>query len=475
MNDLVKMTASQAVAALRAKQVSPLEMIDAALERIAETDGAINALPTLAPERARAHAASLRTPDDPPPGYLYGLPIAVKDLKDVAGVRSTKGSRAYADSVPERSDLLVDALEHKGAIVLAKSNTPEFGAGATTFNDVFGRTRNPWDTRMTSGGSSGGTAAALASGQVWLGTGSDLGGSLRIPASFCGVVGLRPSPGRVPSGPKDNPFGTLSVDGPMGRTVGDAALFLDAMADFSGADPLSMPAPERPYVDAVANPVAPLRVAYTPDLGISPVQAQVRDVCAAAAGHFEAIGADVDEATMDFTGANDVFHVLRAHQFLANLGPVVEQHGALIKPEIIWNVEAGRKQTAEDVAKAERARAAFFYRAVDFFKTYDLLVAPTVIVPPFDAELRYVTDVDGIHFDDYISWLVMCSALVLTGCPVIAVPVGFTKEGLPVGVQIMAPRGREDLLVSAAALFEQAVGLTSAVPIDPRPQAIPAS
>ena len=318
---------------------------------------------------------------------------------------------------------------------LLSRTRPEFGAGATTFNDVFGRTRNPWDTRMTSGGSSGGAAAALAAGQVWLATGSDLGGSLRIPASFCGVVGLRPSPGRVPSGPKDNPFGTLSVDGPMGRTVGDAALFLDAMAGFSEADPLTMPAPGAPLRGRRRQARrAPAASAYTPDLGISPVQAQVREVCAAAVGRFEAIGARVDEATMDFTGANDVFHVLRAHQFLANLGPVIEEHGDLIKPEIHWNVEAGRKQTVEDVAKAERARAALFYRAVEFFETYDLLVAPTVIVPPFDAELRYVTDVDGVHFDDYISWLVMCSALVLTGCPVIAVPVGFTSEGLPVGV-----------------------------------------
>jgi amidase len=474
MNDLVRMTAREAVSALERRQVSPDEMIDAALERIAETGDAINALPTLAEGRARERARALQPPDGDGRGYLHGLPVAVKDLKDVAGVRSTKGSRAFADRVPERSDILVETIEANGAVVLAKSNTPEFGAGATTFNDVFGRTRNPWDTRLTSGGSSGGTAAALAAGQVWLGTGSDLGGSLRIPASFCSVVGLRTTPGRVAAGPKDNPFATLSVDGPMGRTVGDVALFLDSMAGQHTADPLSMPAPATPYVDAVDNPVRPRRVAYTPDLGIAVLDPEVREAATKAVGHFESIGASVDDATIDFSEANDVFHVLRAHQYLGGVGPLVEQYGDLIKPEVIWNVEAGREQSVERVAAAERARAAIFYKTVKFFETYDLLVSPTVIVPPFDVELRYITDVAGVHFDDYISWLVMCSALALTACPVISVPCGFTSGGLPVGVQIMAPRGREDLLLSAAALFEQATGLGAAVPIDPRAEAVAA-
>ena len=207
MNELNCLTAVKAVQLLKKREVSPLEMIDAALERIEEVDGSINALPTLCADRAREHAARLMqdTPSDPPPGYLYGLPIAVKDLKDVKGVRSTKGSPIFADHVPERSDYLVETMENKGAVVLAKANTPEFGAGANTFNEVFGKTRNPWDTRFTCGGSSGGSAVALATGQVWLSTGSDLGGSLRIPASFCSVVGLRPSPGRVASGPEHCP------------------------------------------------------------------------------------------------------------------------------------------------------------------------------------------------------------------------------------------------------------------------------
>ena len=274
MNDLVRMTAREAVRRLAAREVSPLELIDAAVERIAEVDGAVNALPTLAVERAREHAARLTAsgpPGDAPPGYLHGLPFAVKDLKDVAGVRSTKGSPIYAEHVPERSDFLVENIESQGGVVLAKSNTPEFGAGANTFNEVFGKTRNPWDTRMTCGGSSGGAAVALATGQVWLATGSDLGGSLRIPASFCSVVGLRPSPGRVPHGPKELPFAGLSVEGPMGRTVGDVALFLDTQASgVHAVDPISLPRPERPFIEAVDAPRTPKRVAYSPDLGIAP-------------------------------------------------------------------------------------------------------------------------------------------------------------------------------------------------------------
>ena len=221
MNELNSLTAVEAVQLLKKGEVTPLEMIDAAMARIEETDGPVNALPTLCADRAREHASRLMKdpPSDPPPGYLYGLPIAVKDLKDVKGVRSTKGSPIFANHVPERSDYLVETMEKKGAVVLAKSNTPEFGAGANTFNEVFGKTRNPWDTRLTCGGSSGGTAVALATGQLWLGSGSDLGGSLRIPASFCSVVGLRPSPGRVANGPRTLPFATLSVEDIEGGTV----------------------------------------------------------------------------------------------------------------------------------------------------------------------------------------------------------------------------------------------------------------
>ena len=298
-SDLIALTAQEAVRLLRTREVSPLELIDAALERIDETDGALNALPTRCPERAREHARLLTTPDSPGPGWLAGLPIAVKDLEDVAGVRTTYGSPVYADHVPDRSGIQVERLEANGAVVLAKSNTPEFGAGANTYNEVFGETLNPWDTALTCGGSSGGSAASLAAGQVWLATGSDLGGSLRIPASFCSVVGLRPSPGRVAFGPREQPFDTLSVEGPMGRTVGDAALMLDAMSGLEPRDPLSLEAPAVSFQSSAASRRVPARVAFSPDLDLIPVDPEVRAVCEAAARRFAELGADVEEACPD--------------------------------------------------------------------------------------------------------------------------------------------------------------------------------
>ncbi|HET6223526.1 MAG TPA: amidase family protein, partial [Dongiaceae bacterium] len=313
--DLIRLTAQEAVRLLRARQVSPLELIDAALARIAATDHALNALPTLCAERARDHARRLLADEADAasaPGWLAGLPIAVKDLNDVAGVRTTYGSPIYAEHVPARSDIMIERLEANGALVLGKSNTPEFGAGANTFNPVFGETRNPWNTALTCGGSSGGSAVALATGQVWLATGSDLGGSLRTPASFCSVVGLRPSPGRVPHGPEARPFDTLSVDGPMGRTVGDVALMLDAMVARHPEDPLSLELPPALFQIAAAERRRPRRVAFSADLGIGPVDAEVRQLCAAAAQRFGEAGVAVEEACPDFSDAVDCFGVLRA-------------------------------------------------------------------------------------------------------------------------------------------------------------------
>ena len=470
MNELVKLTAREAVAALKKGDVTPVELVDAAAERIAEVEPAVNALPTLAVERARAHAERLMQaghPADPPAGYLYGLPVAIKDLKDVAGVRSTKGSPIYANHIPERSDYLVENIEAKAGLILAKSNTPEFGAGANTFNEVFGKTRNPWDTSKTCGGSSGGSAVSLATGEVWLASGSDLGGSLRIPASFCSIVGMRPSPGRVPHGPKDMPFASLSVEGPMARTVGDLALFLDTQAGQSALDPLSLPAPARPFIDAVDNPTAPTRVAFTPDLGIAPVDPEVRAICAAAVRQFEAMGAGIDEATIDLHDAEDIFQTMRAVQYAASYGKLLAEHRDLLKADIVWNIEKGQALSAEDVNGAELARGALYNRTTAFFERYDLLVSPAVLVPAFDIDQPYVTEAGGVQFDNYVSWLVMSFALTLTACPSISVPCGFTSSGLPVGLQITAPRANEAALLSAAALFEQAIGVKSGIPIDP--------
>ena len=468
MKELYEKTARQMVELLRTRQVSPLEAVEASAARIEETDGNLNAMPTLCVDRAREHARKLseQSPGDGGTGQLHGLPIAVKDLVDVAGVRSTKGSPIYANRVPRASSYSVGILESNGAVVIGKSNTPEFGAGANTFNEVFGKTRNPWDTRMTCGGSSGGSAVALASGQVWLATGSDLGGSLRIPASFCSVVGLRPSPGRVPEGPKALPFETLSVDGPMARTVGDVALMLDAEAGHHPGDPLSYPAQETSYVESVDNPMPPKRIAYTPDLGIAPVANEVKDICAAAVRHFEGMAA-VEEDTIDLHDARDTFQTLRAAQFAANMRPLLASHRDELKPEVIWNIEKGMALDRREVERAQAARGALFHRVTAFFEKYDLLVCPTVSVPPFDVNIRYLTEVDGAKMDNYVDWLLLTFALTLTASPSISVPCGFTESGLPVGLQLVGPPRGEAPLLSAAALFEGATGLVGRVPLDP--------
>ena len=470
MNELIKLTAREAVSLLKRGEVSPLELIEAAASRITEVEGTVNAMPTLCLDRARdqAHELMVQLPIDPPPHYLYGLPIAIKDLVDVAGVRTTYGSPIFADHQPDRSDYLVETLEANGAVVIGKSNTPEFGAGSTTFNEVFGVTRNPWNTAMTCGGSSGGSAVAVATGEVWLAEGSDLGGSLRIPASFCSVVGFRPSPGRIACGPKPLPFETLPVHGPIARNMADVALMLDAMVGQHPGDPISIPRPATPFLKAVESPSKPRRIGFSSDLGIAPLDPEVRDICIQAAKSWADIGVEVEGACPDLKDAEPIFQVLRAALYASCFGPLLETHRKLLKPEVIWNIEKGLSLSADEIGKAERARANLYHRTVGFFKDYDLLVCPAVVAPPFDVNTRYLTEVDGVTFDSYIGWLIMTFATTLTACPSISVPCGFTKSGLPVGLQILGPPKREDKVLGAAALFEEIHGLDRLMPMDPR-------
>lgn len=469
--ELTRMSAQAVVRLLRQGRVSPVELIDAALARIRAVDGAVNALPTLCEERARDRARRLMESASavaPGPGWLGGLPLAVKDLNDVAGVRTTYGSPVYADHVPQRSDILVERLEANGGIVLAKSNTPEFGAGANTFNEVFGETRNPWNTALNAGGSSGGSAVALATGQVWLATGSDLGGSLRTPASFCSVVGLRPSPGRVAHGPETRPFDTLSVDGPMGRTVGDVALMLDAMVTNHPEDPLSLEPPHEPFQAAAAARTLPARVAFSADLGITPVDAEVRDVCAAAARRLAEQGVVVEEACPDFSGAVDAFSVLRAVGFVAGYRELYETRRHLLKPDVIWNIERGMAISGADVARAELTRGAIYHRVAAFFRTYDLLLCPAACAPPLDVKIRWLRELNGVTFDNYVEWLRIAYAITLTSCPALSLPCGFTRDGRPVGLQMVGrPRGEAELLSSAAAL-EEVLDIARLVPVSPK-------
>lgn len=473
MDELVRMTAREAVRRLKAREVSPLELIDAAERRIAEVDGAVNAMPTRCFDRARAHARRLAASADADgPGALHGLPIAIKDLSDVAGVRTTQGSPIYADHVPARSDAMVSRLESRGGIVIGKSNTPEFGAGSQTFNEVFGTTSNPWDTRKTCGGSSGGAAVALATGEVWLATGSDLGGSLRNPASFCGVVGLRPSPGRVPYGPKSLPFAGWSVNGPMGRNVGDMALLLDAQCGEHAIDALALPAPSRPFLAAAEQPDdaqwRPRRAAWSPDLGLLPVDAEVRDLCEKAAQRLQEDGIAIEPGCPDLKDAEFIFQVMRAHNFAMARAPLLEKHRDKLKPEVIWNIEAGLKLTGDDIRRAELARGALYNRVLDFFRRFDLLLCPVVGIPAFDKTMRYPTEMGGVKLDTYVSWMCHCFAITVTSCPAMSLPVGLTKAGLPVGLQVVGAPRAEHMVIAAGALLERRLDGAAALPIDPR-------
>ena len=467
-DELTRLTAVEAVRLLRAGEVSPNELLDASEKRVAAVDPEVNALPTRCFDRARERAAGLPdAPGDRPDVWLAGLPIAVKDLNDVAGVRTTYGSKTFADNVPERSDIMVERLERSGALVVAKSNTPEWGAGGNTFNDVFGVTRNPWNTARTCGGSSGGSAVALATGQVWLGTGSDLAGSLRTPASFCSVVGLRPSPGRVATGPSPLPFDTLGVEGPMGRTVADAALMLDARVGASPEDPLAVEAPGALFLSAAEAAAPPARVGFSPDLGIGPVDAEVREICAAAARRFEELGAVVEEASPDLSDAPAAFRTLRAAMYAANLGELYRRAREDMKPDIAWNVELGLGLTLEDVRRAEEMRGRIVAKTAAFFSTCDVLACPAACVAPFDVDVISPRELDGVVFDNYVEWLRITYSITLTSCPAISVPCGFTSDGLPVGLQLVGrPRG-EAALLGAAAAFERVAGVAHRVPIDP--------
>jgi amidase len=451
MDALWQRSAVELAAAMRTREVSAREVLGAHLARIAETNPAINAIVTLEPERAlaQAGAADEAMARGEPVGPLHGLPIAHKDLADTAGVRTTYGSPIYADHVPERDEPFVVRVREAGAVMLGKTNTPEFGAGSHTFNAVFGPTRNPHDLSKSAGGSSGGAAAALASGMVPIADGSDLGGSLRNPASFCGVVGFRPSVGLVPSWPEADPE-DLSVDGPMARTVEDAALLLSVMADRADL------APDLAVVASQAADLDGLRVAWAPACAATmPIDPEIVAVVDAARPRFEAIGCRIEPAYPDLTGAREVFVTLRAQSFAAEYGPLLAQHRNRMKDTVVWNIELGLALTDDDVARAHALAADIHRRAAVFFETFDVLVQPVTQVAPFPIEIEYPTEVAGVAMATYIDWMESCWSITVLGGPAISVPCGRTATGLPVGTQIVGRRGDDAAVLRLARAFEQ--------------------
>ncbi|MGH3356002.1 MAG: amidase family protein, partial [Nocardioidaceae bacterium] len=392
MDDLCFSTARDLAAALHHRELSAREVVEAHLSRIEQMNPAVNAVVTVVADEAlaAADAADARLGAGEATGPLHGVPVLHKDTHETAGIRTTYGSPLLADNVPERDELVIERLRAAGTIALGKTNVPEFAAGSHTFNEVFGLTRNPYDLGRSAGGSSGGAAAALACGMTPIADGSDMGGSLRNPAAFCNVVGLRPSPGRVPTWPAPAAWSTLSVQGPMARTVADAALMLSAMAGPDNRSPIALQDAGVDFAVPLERDLAGLRVAWSPDLGGGvTVDPRVVGALEPQVEVFSALGCEVERACPDFSGADEIFRILRAWQFELALGPVVDRHRDKVKPSVVWNVEVGRNLTGRDIGRAEMLHTQLFHRMREFFQHHDVLLLPVSQVPPFDSSLEY--------------------------------------------------------------------------------------
>jgi amidase len=460
---------------IAARELSAVEVLEAHLARIEAVNPPVNAIVTLVPERALDEAAELdaRAARGEPPGLLHGLPVAVKDLMDTAGIRTTYGSPIHADHVPERDALIVQRLRAAGAIVIGKTNTPEFGAGSHTFNEVFGPTRNPYDLGRSVGGSSGGAAAALAAGLVPIADGSDLGGSVRNPASFCNVVGLRPSPGRVASTRPGNAWDPMSLLGPMARSVDDAALLLAAIAGPDQRAPLSLEEDPAPFArltpfspggdsaasaDHAPRSLAGTRIAWSDTVDGLPIDPAVSAALATVRERLEAAGAEVVAVEPDLSGADQVFETFRAFEFFSAHGAEVRQHPELTKPEVRKDVEWGAALTADALAEAGRLRTELFRRVGAMVADYDALALPTVQVPPFPVEWRYPEKVAGEEMERYYTWMRSCTRISATNLPALSVPAAFTDDGLPVGLQLVGSHNQELRLLALAAGIEAELG-----------------
>ena len=459
MTELADRGAVDLAGMIRRREVSARELLAVCLARIDAVNPVLNAVVTLVPDMAEAWAAEAdaRTAQGDELGPLHGLPVAHKDLALTKGIRTTLGSPLFAHFVPTEDDLIVERLRAAGAVTIGKTNTPELGAGSQTFNPVFGATLNPYDTAKTCGGSSGGAAVALATGMIPIADGSDMGGSLRNPASFCNVVGLRPSLGRVPSWPTSTPFSGLGTAGVMARTVGDLALQLSAVAGPDPRVPISLSEPGSIFTRPLDVDVTGTRVAWTPDLGL-PVEAAVRAALAEVPEELEAMGCEVADDMPDLTGARDIFQTLRAWHFELSAGALYDRSPEQLKDTVRWNVEEARRRTMVDHARATAMHARLLERVRAFFERYDVLALPVAQVVPFDVGLDWPRSVDGVEMPTYIDWMRTCCDITVTGCPAISMPAAFTPEGLPVGVQFVGRPGGDVALLQFARAWERATG-----------------
>jgi amidase len=454
-------TATDLVGMYRRKRVSPLEVARALLARIETVNPPLMGYCTVAAEQAltaaRKATAALGK-RGATLGPLHGVPVSIKDLTPTKGIRTTWGSKIFEHHVPQEDGLVVERLRAAGAIVLGKTNTPEFGAGANTFNAVFGPSRNPWNPRRTCGGSTGGGAIALATGMGPLAQGSDLGGSLRIPAAFCGVVGFRTAPGLVPVWPSTYGWESLSVQGPMARTVADTALMLAAIAGPDRRVPISYPVDVRAFLAAVKTPsVKGLRIAWGGDLGITPLDDEVRCVTEATLAVFRKLGARVETAHPDLGETAEVVRTTRGLAMVTRQEDNLEQWRSVMQENLVRNTEQGLALTASEIARGDRLRTELFHRVRRFMERYDLILTPTAAVPPYPVEMRSGPEaINGVKMTNYIQWALLTYAFTVVNAPAISVPAGFTRDGLPVGLQIVGRWRDEAGVLRAAAAFEQA-------------------
>ncbi|MBV6760450.1 amidase [Rhodococcus opacus] len=458
MTEIHYWTAREQAAAIRNREISSEELVQAHLARIDQIDPTINAIVTVQPEQALelARKADARTMSGDPLGPLHGLPIAHKDTLDTAGIRTTYGSPIFADHIPSRNQLVVERTHAAGAIPIGKTNVPELGLGSHTVNPLFGATRNPYDRTRSAGGSSGGAAAALAAGLIPIADGSDTGGSLRNPASFNNVVGIRPSVGRVPTWPNKAAWGQLSVQGPLARNVGDLQMLLSVMAGSDPRSPISFD-DDNPRFEFEQS-VRGLRIAWAPDLGGLPVDPDVTASLAATVGALPGMGCHIEQACPDLTGADEIFTTMRAWQLELSYGALLDAHRGALGRDIVWNIEQGRTLTGRDIGRAEILRTELFHRMRAFFDDYDLLLAPVSQVPPFPIEWPYPSTIDGEAMHTYLDWMKSAYLISATGCPAMSIPGGFTTTGLPVGLQIIGPHRGEARLLQLAQAIETATG-----------------
>jgi len=456
--DICFLTATELARRIRDKDLSAREVMEAHLAQIARVNPKVNAIVTLLPEQAleQAKRADEALARGEAVGPLHGLPVAHKDLVPTRGIRTTYGSRIFKDHLPEQDGLIVERLRKAGALTIGKTNTPEFGAGSQTFNEVFGATLNPYDTAKTCGGSSGGAAVSLACGMLPIADGSDTGGSLRNPANFCNVVGFRTAPGRVPVWPTQLGWWPISVQGPMARTVQDTALMLSAIAGPDPRSPIAIAEPGSLFARPLGRDFKGVRVAWSRDLGGVPVDTRVTEVLDRQRPVFEGLGCVIDEATPDFSDADEIFQVWRAWRFELSYGEHVKNYPDLVKDTVVWNAEAGAKLNGPQISRVERKRTELYHRLRQFLEAYEFLVLPVSQVPPFDVKQPYITEINGVKMGTYIDWMKSCYYITVTGLPAISVPAGFTAAGLPVGVQIVGRHQDDFGVLQLAYAFEQA-------------------